>query len=811
LAGEIGSEVAAGAIAGAAAGAAGSIAGQLTAQAEGLQSGFDWGQVAEGAIGGAIGGGVSAELGSVSSLSSSTGDGLNIWGNAIAGASSYVGNDLAAKITGEQAHFSWAGLVASTVSSIAAGSIGPTRSQNDAGIADGEYFSALGARAVGDVVNREVSVALGDNHVPSWTQVGEDIAGFAIGQPIGEAIKAPIVAAIEQYRMQQLESRTLAYVTKEIAKVNADIYAKIGAELSSIPAYDPDGSAAQANASTQVSGLPDAEPINDIDLSSGHIGKLATVTPHYGNFAGSTDSYFIPREEGGADQLAFNVETFKTTDEPPVKVENLPLSDLSSHPSQPGLDDLLVGVSNFVHGAARNSKDILDNADSRGEAAVGATLYAINSVTSNVVDGFVGIGRVFTNSQVRDQFITGVGNLVTTDPAVTASNAWDKWENMTDEEREIQGASFLVTLGAPGKAATTIDTVSDASTVEKAVAATDQAATDAANIAEHSQAGADAEAAATSAESSSAAEQRVQASTYEPESVAVDRGTGTEAQGASLDEGGVESPIDHRQSAVGDGGANVVGDVADDAALPRRGSAEDVTPRDPVAEPEAAPRAESEQIANREVPPGSLEEPAVAGKTGSVEPRLEVPERDVAISEGAERVGPNREVISGGGVEEPQVVPNSTVRQLSGSPGIVTGGNSRVLGRNLLESMGVDGASRWPGYQAQHIVPSQLADHPILQRVGIDLDDASNGIFLRVPDEGISPMARHQGFHSIYNQVVKGQLDLMDVTLPVEQLEPKVFQLQQNLRALQQSGLPLYKGQGATVDMWNRWLLKLGD
>ncbi len=32
----------------------------------------------------------------------------------------------------------------------------------------------------------------------------------------------------------------------------------------------------------------------------------------------------------------------------------------------------------------------------------------------------------------------------------------------------------------------------------------------------------------------------------------------------------------------------------------------------------------------------------------------------------------------------------------------------------------------------------------------------------------------------------------------------QVFEVQKNLRTLQQSGLPLYPGQGATIDLWER-------
>ena len=164
------------------------------------------------------------------------------------------------------------------------------------------------------------------------------------------------------------------------------------------------------------------------------------------------------------------------------------------------------------------------------------------------------------------------------------------------------------------------------------------------------------------------------------------------------------------------------------------------------------------------------------------------------------------------------VVPNNQlanvaggVRLVSGSEGVVTGGNSKVLGQNLLESMGVDKSLKWTGYQAQHIFPSQLKNHPVLQKIGINLDDASNGIFLRIPDEGISPMARHRGFHSVYNQVVKNRLDAIDVSLPATTIERQVFKLQNDLRTIQSKGVPLYKGQGATVELWERWLNKLDN
>ena len=81
----------------------------------------------------------------------------------------------------------------------------------------------------------------------------------------------------------------------------------------------------------------------------------------------------------------------------------------------------------------------------------------------------------------------------------------------------------------------------------------------------------------------------------------------------------------------------------------------------------------------------------------------------------------------------------------------MTGGDSSKLGKNMMESRGLTRNSKWSGYQAQHIIPAEMADNPVLQKIGMNLDDASNGMFLRTPVDDISTMSRHRGYHSTYN------------------------------------------------------------
>ncbi|MBA4538226.1 AHH domain-containing protein [Bacillus aquiflavi] len=175
----------------------------------------------------------------------------------------------------------------------------------------------------------------------------------------------------------------------------------------------------------------------------------------------------------------------------------------------------------------------------------------------------------------------------------------------------------------------------------------------------------------------------------------------------------------------------------------------------------------------------------------------------------------------------------NTNRLIPGKPGVVTGGNSTKLGKNLLESMGLPSSVSWKGYQAQHIIPKNLKNHPVLKKIGIEMDHAKNGIFLLIPTKDPSALSRHRGFHSIYNNVVKDQLDKLNINRSVDELEKQVFELQQILKKGTESGLPLYKskvleigiekfyktrlneeikiwqrGGGATEELWERWINK---
>lgn len=162
-----------------------------------------------------------------------------------------------------------------------------------------------------------------------------------------------------------------------------------------------------------------------------------------------------------------------------------------------------------------------------------------------------------------------------------------------------------------------------------------------------------------------------------------------------------------------------------------------------------------------------------------------------------------------------------TERTILGTAGIVTGGDSTKLGKNMLSEMGVSRDLKWgaSGYQAHHIIPKEkdIAMHPVIQKIGMDFDDASNGIFLKTPNDGVNAKSIHHGYHEEYSNAIKEYLDGLDLSQRVEVLEQKVAIMQQRLKSSLENGLPLYmkkknsttgpvtyqhKGGGADVSKW---------
>ncbi|WP_233970428.1 AHH domain-containing protein, partial [Pectobacterium versatile] len=125
-------------------------------------------------------------------------------------------------------------------------------------------------------------------------------------------------------------------------------------------------------------------------------------------------------------------------------------------------------------------------------------------------------------------------------------------------------------------------------------------------------------------------------------------------------------------------------------------------------------------------------------------------------------------------------------------------GCSTTLGKNMMQGMGLSRSSKWSGYQAHHVIPKELANHPALKKINYYIDNANNGIFLRKVDDGVSTMARHQGNHHGYTDAIRGALDRIDLNQSVSSISKQVTQIQNAAKKGMMDGMPI-----RSKDMWN--------
>jgi hypothetical protein len=141
-----------------------------------------------------------------------------------------------------------------------------------------------------------------------------------------------------------------------------------------------------------------------------------------------------------------------------------------------------------------------------------------------------------------------------------------------------------------------------------------------------------------------------------------------------------------------------------------------------------------------------------------------------------------------------------------GQPGLVTGGSSQALGRGLMRQFGIPGQT-FSGWQPHHLIPTEARTHPVIVKIGMNLDAPTNGIMLPEPGTlGGGQLPTHKGYHSLFSNIALAELDKLDVNLPVPVLELKVFGLQQRLRFAIEAGIPLYYSKGGSDVMWQFWL-----
>ncbi|MET4674915.1 YD repeat-containing protein [Luteibacter sp. PvP120] len=220
--------------------AAGSAAGQLAGDALGTHQGFSLGEVFTAAATAVVTTGVgqylsttseaasAAQAGESVSTATATAGTLSFAGRAIQAAAGYVAQDVAGKLVGQHEHFSWAGLVSSSLAAGVGGEFGPTPSQIQTGLVNGSDLQIGAGTLVAGVVQRETSRALGDDHVPSLKNIEEQIVGNYVGAALGSRFGGGSEATFDQ---DALEQRVNGGIAMEEARLGDDIEGSTGASL----------------------------------------------------------------------------------------------------------------------------------------------------------------------------------------------------------------------------------------------------------------------------------------------------------------------------------------------------------------------------------------------------------------------------------------------------------------------------------------------------------------------------------------------------------------------------------------------------
>lgn len=124
-------------------------------------------------------------------------------------------------------------------------------------------------------------------------------------------------------------------------------------------------------------------------------------------------------------------------------------------------DRSLLSVRRWMSGIRGDSRQIIDNASSPTEAAIGSGLYAVNSVSNAFVDGAVDTGRLVTSSNQRSGFAKGVRRLVN-DPVGTVKDAWTAFRAQPRDDQLSQLGAGILTVGGSSTRLTRV--ISDADT-----------------------------------------------------------------------------------------------------------------------------------------------------------------------------------------------------------------------------------------------------------------------------------------------------------------------------------------------------------
>jgi len=130
---------------------------------------------------------VGSDATEVGITSASTASTFTFGEDLLRGAIQYTTDVVASKLVGAPTHFSWAGFVADSAGYAAGEEFGTNLRDSKV---SSNFAGNVASVATTDVVDRELGIALGDDHVPSWKQIGIDVGGAALGNAAAAGLSA---------------------------------------------------------------------------------------------------------------------------------------------------------------------------------------------------------------------------------------------------------------------------------------------------------------------------------------------------------------------------------------------------------------------------------------------------------------------------------------------------------------------------------------------------------------------------------------------------------------------------------------------
>jgi len=137
-------------------------------------------------------------------------------------------------------------------------------------------------------------------------------------------------------------------------------------------------------------------------------------------------------------------------------------------------------------------------------------------------------------------------------------------------------------------------------------------------------------------------------------------------------------------------------------------------------------------------------------------------------------------------------------------------GDRSRLRSNLLKDERLD-LKRFTGWQAHHVIPWALREHPLVKRLGMNINHGHNGVPL--PETSGGNLSVHFGSHSEYTKAFKVFLDRMrKANLQNDKLSELLAESVERTRQVLISGLPkLRKDSELPRDLWQKHFKRLGD